>query len=69
VDTNNKLLTEAQASDYLSLKAKTLSAWRLQGRGPKFVAFSSRAVRYRISDLEAFLKSCTRETGGDRDAR
>jgi len=61
------LFTETEAAAYLKLTPRALQAWRYQGRGPRFVKISRRAVRYRLGDLEAFveehLRSSTADTG------
>ena len=49
------LLNEKQAAEFLGLKPRTLQAWRWSGGGPKYVRLSARAVRYRQSDLDAFV--------------
>lgn len=33
----------------------TLRSWRHKGRGPKFIKVGGTLVRYRLSDVEAFL--------------
>jgi excisionase family DNA binding protein len=53
-NTARELLNEAQAADYLNVSARTLQAWRVQGRGPLFTKLS-RAVRYRRADLDAYV--------------
>ncbi len=59
------LLTETQAAEFLNFTPRALQAWRLRGGGPNFVRVSSRAVRYRKSDLiewsEYRLKNSTSE--------
>ncbi len=47
--------TEAAAA-YLNLQPGTLEAWRCRGGGPKFIRLSARAIRYRQSDLDEFVK-------------
>jgi len=57
------LLTTSQAADYLGMRPATLEQWRWRGdQGPRFVALSRRAVRYRRTDLDDFIKS--RLSGG-----
>lgn len=57
------LLDEAQAADYLTLAAGTLSVWRSTGRyGIPFVKVGRR-VRYRRGDLDAWLESRTCSNG------
>jgi excisionase family DNA binding protein len=48
------LLTEHQAADRLSVKVKTLQAWRVRGGGPKFVKVG-RLVRYTEEALQEFI--------------
>jgi len=52
------LLNEAQASDFLNLSIRTLQAWRVKGAGPRFVR-AGRAIRYRRSDLVAWIEANT----------
>ncbi len=49
------LLNEGQAAERLALSIHTMRRWRVLGRGPVFVKVGGKAVRYRESDLEAFL--------------
>lgn len=49
------LLTTEQAADVLGTTRRTLEAWRCVGAGPVFVKLRGRLVRYRPSDLEAFI--------------
>jgi len=48
------------AAEYLNVAASTLEAWRHRGGGPVFLKFG-KAVRYRQSDLEDFIKSKLRK--------
>ncbi|MBS1856110.1 MAG: helix-turn-helix domain-containing protein [Acidobacteria bacterium] len=52
---------ERQVAAQLNVKPATLRKWRFLGRGPKFLRVG-RAVRYRITDIEAWL--ATRQRGG-----
>ena len=56
---NPILLTERQAAEFLTVRVKTLQAWRVRGRGPKFIKLGG-SVRYRREDLEQFLDEHTR---------
>lgn len=49
------------AAAYLGLSHHTLNQWRYQGRGPLFVRLG-RAVRYRKSDLDAYLEESLRRS-------
>jgi predicted DNA-binding transcriptional regulator AlpA len=59
------LLTEADAAAYLSLTRRALQAWRYQGRGPRYVKISARAVRYRPEDLESWIETRLRSSTSD----
>ena len=50
-------LTEQDVATRLSLSVATLRAWRLKGKGPRFVRFG-RAVRYLADDVERFVEAC-----------
>ena len=58
--TANQFLTRKQAAEFLCLQKCTLESWAVKGGGPAFVKFG-RAVRYRISDLEAYVTKQTRQ--------
>ncbi len=58
--TATDFLNREQAAEFLNLKKSTLEAWAIRGGGPAFVKFG-RAVRYRISDLENYIKNQTRQ--------
>lgn len=48
------LLGEETVAARLNLSARTLQAWRGQGRGPAYVKLG-RAVRYCLEDIERFM--------------
>lgn len=50
----DRLMNEIEAAHYLALSHRTLQTWRVKGGGPRFMRLGS-AVRYRRSDLEAWL--------------
>lgn len=50
------LLDEKEAAACLAIAVTTLRNWRsLDGKGPPFVKVGARLVRYRRSDLAAFI--------------
>lgn len=51
------LLTTKQAAAFLNVSPRTLQDWRLDRSGPTYIALSDRAIRYRRSDLEEWLKA------------
>lgn len=53
----NNLLTNKEAARYLSVSEAFLNRDRWAGARIPFVRVGSRAVRYRVSDLDAFLES------------
>jgi hypothetical protein len=53
------------AADFVGVKVRTLEYWRAKRRGPKFVRYSARCVRYLESDLIEFLAARTVEPGAN----
>ena len=49
------LLNQRQAASVLCLSERTLERLRVSGQGPRFVRASGRSIRYRQSDLEAYI--------------
>ena len=62
------LLTVAQAAKVLGLSISTLNKWRLTGGGPTFVKYPT-AVRYRLSDLQAFIAANLCNSTSEADFR
>lgn len=50
-------LDTAAAARHLGREPGTLRGWRSLGRGPAFHLVSGQFVRYRLDNLDAFLKS------------
>ena len=50
------LLTEAEAAKLLKFTPRFLQARGVRGDGPAYVSVSSRAVRYRRSDLVTWIE-------------
>lgn len=59
------LVDEKVAAEILGVTAGTLSVWRCVRRYPLPYTKIGRAVRYRVEDLEAFIKS--RTVGGEAE--
>lgn len=51
----DKLMTTDETAAYLGVKADTMAIWRHRGTGPRYHKVGS-TVRYRLSELEMFLK-------------
>jgi len=49
------LVDAKAAASMLGVSPRTLEHWRREGTGPRFVAISPRCVRYRTTDLAAFV--------------
>jgi excisionase family DNA binding protein len=56
------LLTTAQAAEYLGVSKAFLERDRWAGARIRFIKVGSRAVRYRMADLEAYLDARTRRS-------
>jgi hypothetical protein len=61
----SELLNEAQAAEFLGLSPGTLSVWRCLGRYSLPYVKVGRLVRYRLVDLEAWLRSREATHTGD----
>jgi hypothetical protein len=59
--TDNELMTEAEAANFLRLVPETLRNWRSLRRGPAFVKVGRRAL-YRREAISKWIVS--REVGG-----
>jgi excisionase family DNA binding protein len=62
------MLDEAAAAEMLGVRPQTLSVWRLTGRYSLPFCKVGRAVRYRRSDLDAFIASRTVTNTGEADS-
>ena len=53
----DRLVTEKEAAAMLGLQPSTLRRWRSTGQPgqPEFVKIAGRAIRYRLSDLSAYI--------------
>ncbi|WP_447941610.1 helix-turn-helix transcriptional regulator [Brevundimonas mediterranea] len=58
------LLNTKQVARILGVSHRTLEDWRRKGGGPKFVMFG-RMVRYRRSDIAAYLSRPTFQNTGE----
>ena len=53
---NQQVLVSTKiAAALLGLKPNTLAIWRAGGLGPAFVRVGSRAIRYSLDDLDAYI--------------
>lgn len=60
------LVNSAEAAAFLCIKPNSLNWYRCHGGGPKYVHVGSKAVRYRLGDLRAYLaaSNAKRKGGG-----
>ena len=63
VKRTRELLDEKQAAEHLTVSPGTLSVWRSTGRYNLPFVKIGRMVRYRVSDLDAWIAGRSRETG------
>lgn len=62
--TGGRLLSSAQVSEWIGVPATTLRYWRWAGQGPKWFKLGSKTVRYRESDVKAWLDEAYAEANG-----
>lgn len=53
-DQKTGVLTDAQVAEYLQTTSRTLRLWR-HSRGLPHIKISSRVIRYRVGDIDAWL--------------
>jgi predicted DNA-binding transcriptional regulator AlpA len=59
----SELMNAAELGQRLSKSTAALANWRYLGLGPRFVKVG-KAVRYRVSDVEAWLDQNTHQQSG-----
>jgi predicted DNA-binding transcriptional regulator AlpA len=59
----SELLTAVELAEKLKTPAAVLANWRYRGIGPKFIKLG-KSVRYRVSDVDAWLDAQTRSQTG-----
>jgi hypothetical protein len=63
---SNRTFDTKQAAAYLHVEPRTMEFWRASGRGPRFLKYSARCVRYLESDLIEFqARRRVGELGGE----
>ena len=62
----NRLLKQSEVAEVLGVSPRSVEGWRLSGRGPRFVRLSSRAIRYRPEDVDAWIAERVRRSTSDR---
>lgn len=59
------LATPKEVAERLRYTTEGLSQMRYKGNGPKYIKLGGRAVRYRWSDVEAWLDEQTKQRTDD----
>ena len=49
------LYSDVEIAKMFGLKAGLLRSMRMQGEGPRYLKFSNKCVRYRVSDMEDWI--------------
>ncbi len=57
-----ELMTQSEVATLLNVSERTLESWRARRVGPKFVSYSVRCVRYRLADVQEWLRQHEVET-------
>lgn len=58
-----KILSSKEVAELLGLTSAALTQMRYLGRGPNYVRLSNQRIRYRMSDVDAWLQSRRVELG------
>ena len=61
----NALIDEKEAGNFLGLAARTMQAMRQRGGGARYIAISSRCIRYRRIDLRTWSEARLRVSTSD----
>lgn len=63
---NDPWFTAPEVSARYGVTPQTLANWRFAKRGPRYLAMSARAIRYRLSDLVAWEQSLAEPMADDK---
>ena len=61
----NALIDEKSAAAFLGITHRFMQHRRQQGGGPRYIAISSRCIRYRRTDLRSWAESRMRSSTSD----
>lgn len=53
-----RFINEKEFESIYNVKTATLRRWRLLRKGPPYVKFAGRAVRYEIAAVDAWIANC-----------
>lgn len=54
LETNDRVLTTAEAAEVLGINKRTLDNWRSRGQGPAYIRYNHRNIGYLRGDVHAF---------------
>lgn len=52
---DERLYTSLEAAELLGISPQTLAHWRVRGTSPRYLVLNARCIRYRASDITAWL--------------
>ncbi len=55
------LLKPSEAAKRLGIGVRALERWRSTGDGPSYIRFTSKTLRYKLDDLQAFIAVSSRK--------
>ena len=61
------LLTRREVAEILGFQANTLARWAWKKEGPPFIKVGTKSVRYRASELRAWVLDCAEARGENVD--
>ena len=64
-----RVLRAPEAATYIGLSESTLAKRRLYGQPPAFLILGGRAIGYAVDDLDAWLKTCRRQSTSQQRPR
>jgi len=68
VNQTDRIMTVSEVAEYVAMSASTLNKLRLFGGGPRYLKLG-RSVRYRASDVDAWISSRVAENTASYSAR
>ena len=64
---DGKLCTPSEAAEMLGVAPQTLAHWRVRGTSPKYIVLNARCLRYRLSDIQAWLNDRAQESTAENE--
>jgi hypothetical protein len=59
-----ELMSDVELSRYLGVSVACLRKWRIRRVGVPWIKLGTTLVRYRMTDVQAYLDSCPKGGGG-----